>query len=524
MAGVNRITREIFRNLLSSIPEEMGAVLQRTGYSPNIKERRDFSCAIFDSKGDIAAQAAHLPVHLGSTPQSVKMAIDTVEMFQGDCVILNDPYRGGTHLPDITFVEPVFISGGNEPSLYVANRAHHCDVGGKTPGCMGLCSHIEDEGLIIPPIKLVERGELNRNLMGTIISKLRNPHERKGDINAQIAANSVGRRRLLELVDKYSLETVLCQMKALQDHSERMVRELISRIPNGIYRATDLMENDGKGSLNIPIALALTVEGDGIVLDFSGSASQVAGSINAVKAVTLSAAFYALRCLVREDIPTNSGIFRPIRLVLPENSIVNASYPAAVAGGNVETSQRIADVIFLAFSHAISGKIPAASQGTMNNVTIGGIDPESGEEYTYYETIGGGTGGSSVGKGESAVHSHMTNTMNTPIEALERAYPLRVTKYLVRKGSGGKGKYGGGDGIIREYEFLGEAEVTILSERREMGPWGLKGGEDGKPGKNVLIRDGREEILPSKVNLEVKKGDRLRIETPGGGGYGEPGG
>ena len=523
MAGVNRITMEIFRNLLSSIPEEMGAVLQRTGYSPNIKERRDFSCAIFDSKGDIAAQAAHLPVHLGSTPQSVKEAIRTVEMFPGDCVILNDPYRGGTHLPDITFVEPVFTPGGKEPSFYAANRAHHCDVGGKTPGSMGLCSHIKDEGLIIPPTKLIERGKLNRAVMGKIISELRNPHERKGDINAQIAANSVGRIRLLELVDKYSVETVLLQMEALQDHSERMVRELISRIPDGSYSAMDLMENDGRGSVNIPIALALTVHGDEIVMDFSGSAPQVRGSINAVRAVTLSAAFYALRCLVREDIPTNSGIFRPIRLVLPDSSIVNASYPAAVAGGNVETSQRIADVIFLAFSHAVSGKIPAASQGTMNNVTIGGLDPESGEEYTYYETIGGGTGGSSVGKGESAVHSHMTNTMNTPIEALERAYPLRVTKYLIRKGSGGKGRYEGGDGIIREYEFLGDAEVTILSERREMGPWGLEGGEDGKTGRNILIRDEREEIFPSKVHLNLKKGDRLRIETPGGGGYGRPG-
>ena len=523
MAGVNRITMEIFRNLLSSIPEEMGAVLQRTGYSPNIKERRDFSCAIFDSKGDIAAQAAHLPVHLGSTPQSVKMAIETVEMFQGDCVILNDPYRGGTHLPDITFVEPVFISGGNEPSFYAANRAHHCDVGGKTPGSMGLCSHIEEEGLIIPPTKLVERGRLNRVIMEKIISELRNPHERKGDINAQIAANSVGRRRLLELVDKYSLEMVLLHMGALQDHSERMVRELISSIPDGSYRAVDFMEDDGIGSVNIPIALSLNVHGDEITMDFTGTAPQVQGSINAVQAVTLSAAFYALRCLVQEDIPTNSGIFRPIRLILPESSIVNASFPAAVAGGNVETSQRIADVIFLAFSHAMSGKIPAASQGTMNNITMGGIDPESGEEYTYYETIGGGTGGSSAGKGESAVHSHMTNTLNTPIEALERAYPLRVTKYLVRNGSGGKGRYSGGDGIIREYEFLGDAEVTILSERREIGPWGLEGGEDGKPGKNVLIRNGREEILPSKVNLKVGKGDRLRIETPGGGGYGRPG-
>lgn len=521
MREVNNIKLEIFRNLLSSVAEEMGVVLQRTAYSPNIKERRDFSCAIFDSDGDIAAQAAHLPVHLGSTPESVKAAIRAVKMAPGDSVILNDPYRGGTHLPDITMIEPLFVDDASSPSFYVANRAHHCDVGGRTPGSMGLSSSIEEEGIIIPPSKLVAGGELNTALLENIISNVRDPEERRGDLYAQLAANSVGRKGLLELVRRYSLEEVLRLMGALEDRSESMVRNLIRGMPDGIYKATDRMDDDGFGKTKLPITVTLNVKGEEIVIDFGGSSPQVTGSVNAVRAVTLSAAFYALRCLVRGDIPTNSGIFRPITLRLPEDSIVNASHPSAVAGGNVETSQRITDALFLAFSKALPGKIPAASQGTMNNVAIGGRDARTGVEFTYYETIGGGTGGSEYGPGESAVHSHMTNTMNTPVEVLEHTYPFRVTKYRIRRGSGGAGRNRGGDGIVREYEFLGDAEVTILSERRAVGPWGLEGGTEGAAGRNLLIRDKGEKLLPSKVNLKVKKGDRLRIETPGGGGYGK---
>jgi len=521
MAAVDIIKLEIFRNLLSSVAEEMGTVLQRTGYSPNIKERRDFSCALFDSTGDIAAQAAHLPVHLGSTPESVKKIIETVDMSPGDCIIANDPYMGGTHLPDITFVEPVYTKKDSIPSFYVANRAHHCDVGGKTFGSMGLCTRIEDEGIIIPPSKLLSRGKMNHSLMKKIMCRVRNPEERKGDFMAQLAANAVGKKRLLSLVEKYSLDEVLFYMKALQDHSEKMVRELIIEIPNGTYTAVDHMDDDGLDEERIPIIIKVTVENDEITMDFTGSAPQVTGNINAVHAVTRSAAFYVLRCLVTEDIPANSGIFRPINLILPEKSIVNASYPAAVAGGNVETSQRITDVIFLALSNALPGRIPSASQGTMNNVAIGGVDQRSGEEFTYYETIGGGTGASTNGNGIDAVHSHMTNTLNTPVEALEHAYPFRVIKYKIRKDSGGTGFHKGGDGIIREYEFLGDAEVSILSERRTRGPWGLNGGGTGKPGKNILFREGQKIILPSKVNIKVKKGDRLRVETPGGGGYGK---
>ena len=520
MTTVNIIKLEIFRNLLSSVAEEMGTVLQRTAYSPNIKERRDFSCALFDSIGDIAAQAAHLPVHLGSTPESVKKIIETVDMDQGDCVILNDPYMGGTHLPDITFVEPIFTDQISSPSFYVANRAHHCDVGGKTFGSMGLTTRIEDEGIIIPPSKLLQGGKLNHTLLEGIMSRVRNPEERKGDFMAQLAANVVGKKRLLNLVEKYSINEVLFYIRALQDHSEKMVRELISGIPNGIYTGIDHMDDDGLDEKNIPIMLRVSVEDDEIIMDYTGSAPQVTGNINAVHAVTRSAAFYTLRCLVKEDIPTNSGIFRPIKLIMPQKSIVNASYPAAVAGGNVETSQRITDVIFLALSKALQGEIPSASQGTMNNVTIGGIDHRSGSEFTYYETIGGGTGASARGNGIDAVHSHMTNTLNTPVEAIEHAYPFRVTRYRIRKGSGGTGVHKGGDGILREYEFCGDAEVSILSERRMRGPWGLAGGGSGKPGQNILIKDGKKIILPSKVNIKVKKGDRLRVETPGGGGYG----
>ncbi|MDP7266254.1 MAG: hydantoinase B/oxoprolinase family protein, partial [Candidatus Thermoplasmatota archaeon] len=392
MVEVDIIKLEIFRNLLSSVAEEMGTVLQRSGYSPNIKERRDFSCALFDSKGDIAAQAAHLPVHLGSTPESVKKIIETVDMAPGDCVILNDPYMGGTHLPDITFVEPIFTHEIPTPAFYVANRAHHCDVGGKTLGSMGLCTRIEDEGIIIPPTKLLCGGKLNHTFMKKIMSSVRNPDERKGDFMAQLAANAVGKKRLLNLVKKYSLDEVLFYMNALQDHSERMVRELIKGIPNGIYFGIDHMDDDGMGKKKIPIVLSVSVDEDEITMDFTGSSPQVAGNINAVHAVTRSAAFYVLRCLVKMDIPANSGIFRPINLILPGKSIVNASYPAAVAGGNVETSQRITDVIFWALSKALPGRIPSASQGTMNNVTIGGIDQRTGSEFTYYETIGGGTG------------------------------------------------------------------------------------------------------------------------------------
>ena len=521
MQEVNSIGLEIFRNLLSSVAEEMGEVLQRTAYSPNIKERRDFSCAVFGSDGCLAAQAAHLPVHLGSTQESVKAAIRAVDMVPGDSVILNDPYMGGTHLPDITLIEPVFVDERGSPSFYVANRAHHCDVGGRTPGSMGLSSSIEEEGVIIPPSKLFEGGELNTALLGNILTRVRDPEERRGDLYAQQAANSVGRKRLMELVHRYSLGDVLCLIGVLQDRSEELVRKLIRGIPDGTYAATDHMDDDGLRSVKLPICVALTIKGDDVIMDFSGSSPQVPGSVNAVRAVTLSAAFYALRCLVREDIPTNSGIFRPLTLRLPADSIVNASYPSAVAGGNVETSQRITDAIFLAFSKALPGRIPAASQGTMNNVAIGGRDPETGREFTYYETMGGGAGASETGRGESAVHSHMTNTMNTPVEVLEHAYPFRVVKYRIRRGSGGAGRNPGGDGVVREYEFLGDAEITILSERRRFAPWGSNGGGAGLPGRNVLVRAGEETELPSKVNLTVRKGDRVRIETPGGGGYGK---
>jgi len=487
--------------------------LQRTGYSPNIKERRDFSCAVFGPDGEMVALAAHIPVHLGSSQDTVKYVISDLDLSEGDAVLLNDPYHGGTHLPDLTLVSPVFIDG--KARFYVANRAHHSDIGGRSPGSMPLATSIEDEGLVIRPRKLIKQGEVDKEFLLEVASSTRTPDERLGDLNAQIGANAVGVKRLLALVERYGVEELHFYQQALQDHSEAMVRKVIEDIPDGVYHATDVMDDDGAGTTDIPIELTLTIKGDEATLDFSGTSPQVKGGINAVKAITHAAVFYVFRALAGFDIPSNSGIFKPLKTVLPERSLVNAEYPSTVAGGNVETSQRITDVILLALSKAIPEKIPAAGQGTMNNIAIGG----SG--FTYYETLAGGMGGSAKGPGASAVHVHMTNTLNTPIEALEHSFPFKVIEYSIRKNSGGKGKNPGGDGLIREYEFLADVEVTIISERRTHAPWGLQGGESGMPGKNkVITSDGEREVGP-KVNLKLTKGDRLRVETPGGGGWGK---
>jgi N-methylhydantoinase B len=495
------------------VAEEMGLTLQRTGYSPNIKERRDFSCAVFDPRGEMAALAAHIPVHLGSSQETVKFLIENIEMNEGDAILLNDPYHGGTHLPDLTLVNPVFIDGNLE--FFVANRAHHSDIGGKSPGSMPLATSIEDEGLVIKPTKLIKAGKLDTALMDEVANATRTPTERLGDLNAQVGANAVGVKRLKDLVEKYGVEQLQFYTSALQDHSEAMVRHVIGEIPDGTYRAQDVMDDDGFDTKDIPLVLKLRVQGEEATLDFTGTSPQVKGGVNAVAAITNAAVFYVFRALAGFDIPTNSGIFRPLRLILPPRSLVNAEYPSPVAGGNVETSQRITDVVLKALAKALPDKVPAAGQGTMNNIAIGG------KGFTYYETLGGGMGASAKGPGASAVHVHMTNTLNTPIEALEHSFPFKVLQYSVRKGSGGKGKNQGGDGIVREYEFLEDVEVTIMSERREHAPWGLEGGGDGKAGRNVVIEGGVERDLGPKANLKLKKGDRLRIETPGGGGWGK---
>lgn len=514
------IELELFKNIFVSISEEMGAVLGRTALSPNIKERKDFSCALFNPKGETFAQGSHIPVHLGAMPLSVQASLRSVSFENGDLVILNDPYQGGTHLPDITCISPFFV--GKKLTFFVANRAHHSDVGGMTPGSMPLASEIFQEGLIIPPIKLVRKGILDEDILNLILSNVRTPEERKGDIFAQIAANNTGIQRLEETVKKYGHTKLARYGRLIQDYTEKILRKTMLSIPDGMYSFSDYMDNDGITDTPVRIAVEISIKGEEAILDFSSSAAQVEGGVNANFAITCSAVLYVFRCLVEEDIPFNTGLMRPIQIIAPRGSVVNAQHPAATAGGNVETSQRIVDVILGALSKAIPERIPAASSGTMNNVAFGGFDPDKDSRFTYYETIGGGMGASPERDGLSGVHTHMTNSLNTPMEALENYLPMRIKTYKLRKGSGGKGVQKGGEGIIREYEFFVPTQVSILSERRNFAPYGVLGGKEGKRGKNLLIPyKGNKKILGPKANLKVQSGDILRIETPGGGGYGK---
>ncbi len=509
---------EVFKNRFSSICEEMGVTLTRTAFSSNIKERRDLSCAVFSSQAEMIAQAAHIPVHLGSMPLSVQAAIQEVDMREGDMVMLNDPFQGGTHLPDITLVAPVF-AGGEGPLFYVANRAHHSDIGGVAPGSMPLSTSIYQEGMIVPASRIVSRGKVQEDVLGLILANVRTPQERRGDFSAQIMANHTGIKRLKELMDKYGPGEVEAYGEALMDYASSMMQEAISGIRDGEYSFTDYLEDDGQGNSNLPISLTLAVDGDSARLDFTASADQVPGCVNAVRAITLSCVLYVFRCLLDQEVPANSGCLRPIRVDTRPGSMLDALHPAAVAGGNVETAQRIVDVVLGALARAVPEKIPAASQGTMNNLAVGGMEPQAGRAFTYYETLAGGMGASEQGDGESAVHSHMTNTLNTPVEALEHGYPLRIHAYSVRRDSGGKGVYTGGDGVIRELEVLAPCEVTVLSERRVVGPYGLLGGLPGKIGENQVRLQGKWHERPGKFREELAPGDRLLLKTPGGGGY-----
>jgi N-methylhydantoinase B len=526
---------EIFKNLYHSIAEEMGAALRRTAFSPNIKERRDYSCAVFDGHGEVIAMGDHMPVHLGSMPMSVAAAIDSGRMQAGDVVMLNDPFRGGTHLPDITLVAPVFLSERGRPrhaapEFYVASRAHHADVGGAYPGSMGLCREIYQEGVRIPPVKLLRKGEMNREVLAMLRNNVRTPEERDGDIGAQIAACHTGAARLRETCLRYGVERLQQAAFELQKYSAELMRAFLRQVPEGEYRAEDYLDGDGVSEQPVRIAVAIRIEPAGrgrgrprhmVTVDFTGSDAQVQGSLNAVLAITYSACFYVFRCLLREDVPAAAGLMRPIAVIAPEATIVNARAPAAVAGGNVETSQRIVDVLLRALAQAIPERIPAAASGTMNNLTVGGIDPGTGEPFAYYETIAGGMGARPGKAGVSGVHTHMTNSLNTPAEALEYAYPLRVRRYCLRPQSGGGGKFAGGEGVIRELEVLSECEVTLLSDRRSRGPWGLWGGAAGAPGKAMRVRgDGTTETLPGKFSTRLRTGERIRIESPGGGGWG----
>ena len=514
------IKLEIFKHLLGSVAAEMGAALRRSAYSPNIKERRDFSCALFDPAGNMAAQAAHMPVHLGAMPLSVQACMRALQFSPGDVVIMNDPFQGGTHLPDITVITPVFAAG--ELIALVANRAHHADVGGVSPGSMPLASELFEEGLVIPPLKLVQRGESNQALLDMLLANVRTPQERSGDLRAQIAANRTGVKRMSELIARYGAGEVSAAMRGLLHYSERMTRWLIAAMPDGVYRFSDCMDDDGVNPEAVEIRVAVTIDGDAATVDFSGTAPQCRGSINATRAITVAATMYVFRCLLGLDIPANSGCLAPIRIIAPEGTVVNARPPAAVAGGNVETSQRITDVLLGALAQATPERVPAASQGTMNNLTVGGLDARANppRPFAYYETVGGGMGAGPGKDGAHAIHTHMTNTLNTPVEALEYAYPLRVRSYEVRRGSGGAGCHRGGDGIIREIELLDGAQVTLLSDRRQSRPYGLEGGQPGKSGRNMLLRAGTEKELPGKTRFTARAGDVVSIHTPGGGGWG----
>ena len=519
-SSIDPITLEVFNHRLSAIAEEMGVALCRSAFSPNIKERRDFSCALFDAGGEMIAQAAHIPVHLGSTPLSVRAAIMRQPMGPGDVVVLNDPYAGGTHLPDVTVVAPVFVK--RRLVGYVANRAHHADIGGMAPGSMPLATEIYQEGFRLPPVRLLRQGRFVEDVLTLFLANARVADERRGDLLAQVAALRVGEKRLSELVRRDGLKLTRQAMAALQDYSERLMRTSLGRLPSGEYRAADWLDDDGMGASKIRIAVTLRLARGRARVDFRGTDVQVRGGVNANLAVTLASVYYVFKTLADMPIPANAGLMRPIEVTAPPGTVVNASFPAAVAGGNVETSQRIVDVIFRALATALPGRIPAASCGSMNNVAFGGFDPLRGRQFSYYETIAGGAGGGPCGAGCSAVHTHMTNTMNTPVEALETDVPVRVVRYGIRRGSGGRGRHPGGDGVWREFEFLADAQVTLLTERRVIEPFGLAGGGAGTVGASRLVQSGRARQMAGKASFRVRQGERLQVLTSGGGAWGRP--
>jgi N-methylhydantoinase B len=499
--GPDAVTLEIFRHLFTALAEEMGAALKRASFSPNIKERRDYSCALFAPDRSAVSLGDHMPVHLGAMPMSVEAALAELGALRaGDVVCLNDPFRGGTHLPDITLLSGVYADDGRTLG-YVASRAHHSDVGGMSPGSMPLANEIFQEGLRIPPVLLYEGGERNEDLWKLMLANVRTPVERAGDLDAQLAALHTGSTRLKEIAHRRGVDATLSAMTALVAYADRLVGA-------GLIRAT------------------LTVEGDRLVIDFTGTSPQVRGGINAVAAITSSACRYVVRCVVEallgEPLPAGGGSMSAVELILPPGSLVNAQLPASVAAGNVETSQRITDVLIRAFGEALPDVMPALSQGTMNNHTVGGTDPRTGKAFAYYETVGGGMGAGPGGPGLSGVHVHMSNSLNTPVEALEHAYPFRITRYGIRRGSGGAGRHRGGDGLRRDLEILTSAQVALLCERRSKGPSGFRGGQDGAPGENVLVRGGVEEHLPAKATFTVDEGDVVSLRSPGGGGWGTP--
>jgi N-methylhydantoinase B len=513
---MNAIELTLFASRLNAVCDEMGTLLRRTAFSPNIRDRLDFSCAIFDPGGELCAQAAHIPVHLGSMAFAMRGVIDRLAWREGDMVVFNDPFLGGTHLPDVTLVAPLFVDGRLQ--AFVANRAHHADIGAATPGSMPLSHSLEQEGVVLQPDYLLRQRRWQQPLRERLVAATRNPGESLGDFNAQISANHAGIERLAVLFrqgrERSGSGAFQAGIDALNAYGERLARRMVAAIPDGDYCFEDLMDDDGQGNLDVPIRLRLRVSGERCRLDFSGTSVQVRGNINCPLSVTAAAVYYVFRCLMPPQTPACAGIFRPIEISAPAGSLLNAQRPAAVAAGNVETSTRVVDVVMGALARAIPERIPAASHGSMNNLAMGS---DHGSAWDYYETIGGGMGAGAAQHGLSAVQTHMTNTLNTPVEVIESLFPLQVTRYAIRRGSGGAGAHRGGDGLVRGWKFLDAAQLTLLTERRRHAPWGLAGGEPGVRGRNLL--NGSE--LPPKCHLHVAAGDELVIETPGGGGYGK---
>ena len=514
---MNPIELKLFSSRVSAICDEMGLVLKRTAFSPNIKDRLDFSCALFGPRGELFAQAAHIPVHLGSMAFAMESLVQDQQWQRGDMLVVNDPYLGGTHLPDVTVIAPVYANAGsgNADCLagFVANRAHHANIGCDTPGSMPVSQRLEEEGIIIPPTFLYRNGALQQDCLELLRIE---GSEISGDFAAQVGANQVGVERLMALLQKSGVQHYLDGMRELNDYADRISATTLATLHQGCYSFQDFLDGDGFGASQIPLSVQLSIKPGEVELDFSESADMVPGNLNCPESVVAAAAYYCFRCLMPDEAPACEGLFRRIKLKTRPGSILNARRPAAVAAGNVETSTRLVDLVFGALAQALPEQIPAASQGTMNNIAMGRIDEATGQRWDYYETLAGGCGGGPRFPGLDCAHSHMTNTLNTPVESLEMLFPLRVRQYAVRRGSGGAGEHRGGDGVVREYEFLEPAQLSLLTERRETVPWGLAGGETGAAGSNLL--NGAE--LPAKCSLAVKAGDRLLVRTPGGGGYG----
>ncbi len=510
---------EVFHHLLAAVCEESGALLQRSAISPNIRERLDFSYAMFDGRGRLIAQAAHIPVHLGSAGDSVAAVRESLDLEPGDVAILNDPYRGGTHLPDVTMVRPVFFDGEAAPAFFLVNRAHHADIGGAVPGSMGVAHDLHGEGLVIPPVKFRAAGKACRDVVAMLRANVRAPDERLIDLDAQEASLELGELRLRELCAEHGREVVTAYAGHLMNYSAKIARNVVSELRDGTYRARDFMESDGAGGGPFEIRLAIEIDGSRIRFDFSKSAPQARGGINANRSIVTAASLYVLRCLCPARLPTNDGVFRVLDVVTKHGTLLDPVAPAPVAGGNVETSQRLVDVCMRAMAKAAPRRLPASSAGTMSNFTIGGV-AHDGRAFAMYETLPGGAGAGRDFDGTSAVQTHMTNTRNTPIEEFEQRYPALVRMLTVRRGSGGKGARRGGDGIVKEVEALAPATVSLFAERHESGPPGSSGGDDGKPGRAFRIRDGRRQRVAAKQSIELAPGDRVRIETPGGGGHG----